>query len=207
MKKAVIDIDGVLNNYPETSIAFCNSYLGTNFTTLEEMKTALSYKEYKLMREEYIKSAFKHDAPLREGAKELIDYLKRKGYLIYIITSRQLFKENQLEKTILWLKKHKIDYDYIYCSIKKDFTIFEKFGYIDFVIEDNVKNLYNIEKINGQADYYNVINSENKNFTCKFKRVTNLIDVIKDMEGLFYKQFYKQFYEQEIIEKGSNNNE
>lgn len=202
MKKAVIDIDGVLNNYPETSIAFCNSYLGTSFTTLEEMKTTLTFREYKSMKEKYIRSAFKHDAELKKGAKELIDYLKQKGYLIYIITSRQLFKENQLEKTILWLRKHKIDYDYIYCSIKKDFTIFEKFGYVDFVIEDNVKNLYSIEKINGRADYFNVINSENKNYTCKFRRVTNLADVIKDMEGLFY-----EFYEQEMTEKRLNNNE
>lgn len=199
MKKAVIDIDGVLNNYPETSISFFNSQLGTKFTTLEEMKTTLTFQEYKSVRKEYIRSATKHDAPLKEGAKELIDYLKQKGYLIYIVTSRQLFKENQLEKTILWLKKHKIDYDYIYCSIKKDFTIFEKFGHVDFVIEDNVKNLYDIEKINGQADYFNVMNSENKDFTCKFRRVTDLADVIKDMEGLFY--------EQELIEKKLNDNE
>jgi|SRR5690554_1632508 len=199
MKKAVLDIDGVLNNYPETSISFFNSYLGTNFTTLEEMKTILSFKEYKSIKKEYVRSASKHDAPLKEGAKELVDYLKRKGYLIYIVTSRQLFKENQLEKTILWLKKRKIDYDYIYCSIKKDFTIFEKFGHVDFVIEDNVKNLYNIEKINGDADYFNVINSENKDYTCKFRRVTNLVDVIRDMEGLFYKQ--------ELIEKRLNDNE
>lgn len=199
MKKAVIDIDGVLNNYPETSISFFNSQLGTKFTTLEEMKTTLTFKEYKSVRKEYIRSATKHDAPLKEGAKELIDYLKQKGYLIYIVTSRQLFKENQLEKTILWLKKHKIDYDYIYCSIKKDFTIFEKFGHVDFVIEDNVKNLYDIEKINGQADYFNVMNSENKDYTCKFRRVTDLADVIKDMEGLFY--------EQEMIEKRLTDNE
>lgn len=199
MKKAVIDIDGVLNNYPETSISFFNSQLGTKFTTLEEMKTTLTFQEYKSVRKEYIRSATKHDAPLKEGAKELIDYLKQKGYLIYIVTSRQLFKENQLEKTILWLKKHKIDYDYIYCSIKKDFTIFEKFGHVDFVIEDNVKNLYDIEKINGDADYFNVMNSENKDFTCKFRRVTDLADVIKDMEGLFY--------EQEMIEKRLTGNE
>lgn len=199
MKKAVIDIDGVLNNYPETSISFFNSQLGTKFTTLEEMKTTLTFQEYKSVRKEYIRSATKHDAPLKEGAKELIDYLKQKGYLIYIVTSRQLFKENQLEKTILWLKKHEIDYDYIYCSIKKDFTIFEKFGHVDFVIEDNVKNLYDIEKINGQADYFNVMNSENKDYTCKFRRVTDLVDVIKDMEGLFY--------EQEMIEKRLTDNE
>lgn len=199
MKKAVIDIDGVLNNYPETSISFFNSHLDTKFTTLEEMKTTLTFKEYKSVRKEYIRSATKHDAPLKEGAKELIDYLKQKGYLIYIVTSRQLFKENQLEKTILWLKKHKIDYDYIYCSIKKDFTIFEKFGHVDFVIEDNVKNLYDIEKINGDANYFNVMNSENKDYTCKFRRVTDLADVIKDMEGLFY--------EQEMIEKRLTDNE
>lgn len=199
MKKAVIDIDGVLNNYPETSISFCNHYLGTSFTTLEEMKTSLTFREYKDMRKNYIRSSHKHDAALKEGAKELIDYLRKNGYLIYIITSRQLFIENQLEKTILWLRKHQIDYDYIYCSIKKDFTIFEKFGYVDFVIEDNVKNLYNIERINGDAEYFNVVNSENKDFACKFKRVTNLLDVIREMEGLFY--------EQEIIEKRLSSNE
>lgn len=199
MKKAVIDIDGVLNNYPETSISFCNHYLGTSFTTLEEMKMSLTFREYKDMRKNYIRSSHKHDAALKEGAKELIDYLRKNDYLIYIVTSRQLFKENQLEKTILWLKKHQIDYDYIYCSIKKDFTIFEKFGYVDFVIEDNVKNLYNIERINGNAEYFNVVNSENKDFACKFKRVTNLSDVIREMEGLFY--------EQEMTEKRLNNNE
>lgn len=163
MKKAVIDIDGVLNYYPQTNIDFVNDKLNTNYKTLFELKEALNYNTYHALKEEYRKSNYKHDAKVREGAKEFIDYLSKNDYLIFIITSRDLFKYNQLENTILWLKKNNIHYDYIYQSYKKDFTIFEKFGHVDIVIEDNVDNITKIQKINYNAIYINIINEENKN--------------------------------------------
>lgn len=161
MKKAVIDIDGVLNYYPDTFINFINDTLKRNYKTLDEVKEHLSYKDYKNYKIMYRQSEYKHNAKIRKYAKKLISYL-RKNYLIYIVTSRELFKYNQLEKTILWLSKNKIHYDYIYCSMKKDYTIFEKFGHVDLVIEDSLDNLFKINKINGDALYFNVINSENK---------------------------------------------
>lgn len=184
MKKAIIDIDGVLNNYPYNQIQFFNDELGTEFKTLSDAKNALSYNEYKEMKKRYRQSSAKHDAPLTVGAREMIDYLKANDYLIYIVTSRQLFTENQLEKTITWLKKNGINYDYIYCSIKKDFTIFEKFGHIDFAIEDNVNNIENIKQINGDdAFYFNVINIDNEDRACTCKRVYSLFEVIEHMEA------------------------
>mgnify|MGYP000994289837 CR=1 FL=1 len=179
MKKAIIDIDGVLNNYPQTLIDYCNYSLKTNFKTLHEIKSALSFIDYRKMKENYINSEFKNDANVKENAVILLNLLKQTGYLIYIITSRDLFKNNQLERTINWLKKNRLIYDYIYCSAKKDFTIFEKFGHVDLVVEDNVDNLNNIKRINGDALYINVINSENIDYEFNGIRVNSLIEIFK----------------------------
>lgn len=179
MKKAIIDIDGVLNNYPEIQIEFMNMTLGTDFKTLTDIKNNLSYISYRQLKESYRASVYKHEAIPKAGAKELLEYLRKNNYLIYIVTSRQLFKSNMLEKTILWLRNNGLVYDYIYCSIKKDFTIFEKFGHVDIVIEDNCDNLINIQKINGDdCQYINVINSENINSEYIGTRVTNMNDVL-----------------------------
>ena len=183
MRKAIIDIDGVLNYYPHTFIDYCNHVLLTSFTTLAEVKAAISYSEYKHIKHEYRCSEFKHNATVRSGANELFDYLKSQGYLIYIVTSRQLFADNCLERTINWLKKNGLNYDYIYCSVKKDFTIFEKFGHVDFVIDDNVDNINNIKKINGDnCLYFNVVNSENVDEKCdaiRFESLENVVEFIK----------------------------
>lgn len=167
MKKAVIDIDGVLNNYPQTFIDFVNDKLNTDFNTLKEIKAMIPYSLYKKLKEEYRTSAYKNSAIPKEGAKELLEYLHNKRYLIYIITARPLFKYNLLENTILWLRACDLYYDYIYCSQKKDFTIFEKFGHIDFVIDDNCDNINNIKNINGNdCIYINIINNDNENSFC-----------------------------------------
>ena len=183
MKKAVIDIDGVLNYYPQTQIDYFNSCLGTEYKTLSEIKESLSYKDYKYYKTEYRMSGFKHDAKPSKGAKKLLKYLRNNNYLIYIITARELFKYNQLEKTILWLNKNNLCYDYIYCTQKKDFTIFEKFGHIDLVIEDNCDNLEKIKRVNGKkCIYINVINSENIDRKYKGYRVVGLDEVIDILE-------------------------
>jgi len=183
MKKAIIDIDGVLNYYPQTQIDYFNWCLDTNYKTLEEIKKNVVYSEYKYLKTMYRQSAFKHNCKASKGAKKLLKYLRDNDYLIYIITARELFKYNQLEKTILWLQNNKLVYDYIYCTQKKDFTIFEKFGHVDLVIEDNCDNLEKIKKINGKnCNYINVINNENKNIKYKGVRVKDLDEVINILE-------------------------
>jgi len=183
MKKAIIDIDGVLNNYPQTQINFFNNVLNTNYTTLDEIKTNISYKDYKRLKEAYRQSSFKHNAKPSYGASRVLNYLKNNDYLIYIITARELFKYNQLEKTILWLKNNKLNYDYIYCTQKKDFTIFEKFGHVDLVIEDNCDNIEKIKAINGpDCMYINVMNDDNKNIDyngIRVKKLTDIINILK----------------------------
>lgn len=181
MKKAVIDIDGVLNYYPETILQFISDKLGVSFESLNSAKSNLSYYEYNLIKAQYRNSDYKHNATVRKGAKKLLNYLTQHDYLIYIITSRELYKNDMLEKTICWLKKNELRYDFIYESRKKDFTIFEKFNDIDIVIEDNVDNIKNIMKVSN-AKCYNIINSDNFSLSINCKRVNDLNDIIVDLE-------------------------
>lgn len=163
MKKAVIDIDGVLNNYPATFVNFVNDRLNTSFESLYTIKASLSYVGYRQLKEEYRQSNYKHNAEVKQHAKELLDYLHDNDFFVFIVTSRELFKNNQLERTVMWLKQNKLAYDYMYCSAKKDFTIIEKFGHVDVVVEDNADNINRIAKFNGNAAYFHVINHDNVN--------------------------------------------
>jgi uncharacterized HAD superfamily protein len=168
MKKAIVDIDGVLNYYPDTFISYVNDTLNTEFSTLSKVKESISYFLYKQLKEDYRQSNYKHRAIPARGAKQMLKALRDNDYLIYIVTSRPLFKYNMLEDTIKWLKDNDLVYDYIYCSQKKDFTIFEKFGHVDFVIDDNCNNIDTIAKINGdECVYVNVINNDNRSKKCK----------------------------------------
>ena len=110
MKKAIIDIDGVLNTYPKTQIDYFNFMLDKDYKSLDEIKNNLSYNKYKYLKNQYRQSAFKHNCKASPGAKKLLKYLRDNNYLIYIITARELFKYNQLEKTILWLQNNKLVY-------------------------------------------------------------------------------------------------
>lgn len=179
MKKAIVDIDGVLNDYPQTFIDYVNDIRDYNFETLKEIKQNIPYALYKEYKSAYRQSSYKNECSPKFGASELLHYLRSNGYLIYIVTARPLFDYNLLENTILWLNRNNLIYDYIYCSAKKDFTIFEKFGHVDFVIDDNCDNINKIYDINGNdCIYINMINSENVNKDCKGERYTNIPDVV-----------------------------
>lgn len=178
MKIAIIDIDGVLNYYPRTFLDFVSNTTEQNFNTLLEAKNSIPYEKYKELKRRYRKSEYKHNAKPRVGAKALLQYLHKHNYLIYIITSRELYKDKMLQNTILWLRRNKLIYDFIYESRKKDFTIFEKFKDIDIVIEDNVDNIKNIMKISS-AKCYNVINEDNKDMSVDCHRVKDLFEIVK----------------------------
>lgn len=183
MKIAIIDIDGVLNYYPQTFLDFLYKEKNCKYETLNSAKESISYAEYKILKSKYRNSDYKHDAEPRKGSSELLYYLRENNYLIYIITARELYKNDMLEKTICWLKKNNLIYDFIYMSKKKDFTIFEKFKNIDLIIEDNVDNINNIMKI-CNIKCYNIINKDNQKFKANDAciRVNNLFDIITDLE-------------------------
>ena len=161
MKKLMLDIDGVLNDYPKTFINYVNDNTHNNFKSLQELKETLSFSEFRRLKDSYKFSDYKHKAKLREGALELVNKLNKK-YLVYIVTSRDLNEKNQLELTLNWLKTNNIKYDYICQSNKTLADLESKFNEpFDLVIDDDYKNviqakLFGCKKIIDVTEYRNL---------------------------------------------------
>lgn len=138
-KICAIDIDGVLSDYPACWIKFANSILKTNFKTLFELKEKLSYSQYKKLKHLYRKSGYKADLPVKDGAVELTQKLRAKGYKIVIITARPFSEYPEMFKhTRHWLNINEFDYDYLIEGGKtKHLKVLSEFPHIKFFIEDN----------------------------------------------------------------------
>lgn len=154
----IIDIDGVLNYYPDTYIDFVNEQLGTEYRSLHEVKEAVTYKRYKELKYQYRASGYKEDLLVRYWGKEMLQYIKSKGYYIIILTARPVDEVNSLVmQTTNWLKKNKLEYDYLTFEKDKDLEILVKFKNIKFAIDDNralankiAKQGYKVFLINNQ---------------------------------------------------------
>lgn len=185
MKNVIIDIDGVVNYYPQTILNFCKDKKGIDCNTLLELKQMLSYREYQDTKAEYRKSSYKHDAKIRKNIKVLIEYFRSQGYFIIFLTARQA-NESMIQNTIKWLKKNDIYFDYIYFSHKKDLQIYEKFCNTEIVIDDSVANLEKILKIKPNARYYLISNKDNKQYkkAKEIIEISDLLEIIQHEQGV-----------------------
>lgn len=136
-----IDIDGVLNDYPDCWVNYLNEALGTEYADLNEAKANVPFAIYNYAKEKYRSSGIKEMLPVKPDAKQLMRVLKSYGYIIVIMTSRPIYQnQNVFEQTVRWLKKNGLPYDDLFFTDKKNMTIAKYFPNIEFVIEDNRKN-------------------------------------------------------------------
>lgn len=180
MKNVIIDIDGVVNYYPQTILNFCRVEKGIDCKTLLELKETVPYRKYQDFKSEYRKSDYKHNADIRKNIKVLIKYFKSQGYFIIFLTARQA-TEDMIQNTIKWLKKNDICFDYIYFSHKKDLQVYEKFCHTDIVIDDSVANLEKISKLKPNARFYLISNKDNEKYE-KSEKITEIHDLLEIIE-------------------------
>lgn len=151
-KTCIFDIDGVLNYYPQCYIDFVNKELGLKLETLDVIKTVLSQKDYKALKYKYRTCGIKEELKVRQSAKDLMYKLKQMGYYIIVLSSRPVDKINALiMQTTNWLKDNGIDYDYLMFGENKHLDIIQKFGNVEFVVEDNRAFANNIAKHGNQV--------------------------------------------------------
>lgn len=139
-----VDVDGILNHYPDCWVDFINSETGLNFKDKNEAKEKLSAEEYKYLKDKYRKSDFKANLKIREEALEILKYLKGKGYFILVVTTRPFEDYSSLAvMTRKWLEKNNFPFDALE---KKSISSLKKFPCVDFHIEDEIEDANFIAK-------------------------------------------------------------
>jgi uncharacterized HAD superfamily protein len=137
-KLCALDIDGVLNTYPDCWVEFINAQLGTSYGTLSEAKKILSYKTYKDLKHFYRTSGYKRNLPIMDDAVRLTKALRALEYKIVIVTSRPFDDYPGLKwDTEYWLDKNGFEYDDLLHSRYKHADIVLHYPEIEFMVEDN----------------------------------------------------------------------
>jgi len=145
-KICAIDLDGVLAEYPNTWVNFANNKLNTNYD-LHELKDKISFNEYRALKEKYRTCGIKATIPVMTGARDLILRLRKKGFMIIILTARPLFQYKEvLRDTIFWLKNNDIEHDLLFWGKDKDLQIIKYFSDLNFMVEDNAEIANKIAK-------------------------------------------------------------
>lgn len=133
-----LDLDGVLNYYPQPWVDFINQWLDTNFTDLNEAKSSIPYQTYRDLKYEYRESGYKTSLEVRAGAVELTKMLKEKKYTILILTSRPFHDHKSLFKqTVDWLQVNDLQFDGIIFGHNKHAEILNQAPSLRFMVEDH----------------------------------------------------------------------
>ena len=129
----LIDIDGVLNNYP---ICFYDWVLSTyNKKYSEFINNPVEYERYKHL---YRSSDAKSKLQVIPSSIEALDKLKLKKYKIILFTNRPFSKYFLMYSyTLQWLSDNSIPYDYLLSSENRKIIDCKGINNIKFIIDDN----------------------------------------------------------------------
>lgn len=138
-----IDIDGVITNEKKGKenvwLKSLNNYFQKEITRKKDVYNFteaydISFEDLKGFLEDKLQEIYSN-VDISPNAKKIIDKIKNKGHTVYLVTARH--KEFR-PLTIQWLKKHNINYDYLYHDHNKAELALEK--NIELFIEDNKSN-------------------------------------------------------------------
>ena len=133
---AAFDIDGVLNNYPQSWLDFINANNEFPIHDLRDAKKLLSYQRYKELKQAYRKAG--EQASVASEASLVTAELKSLGFKIVLITLRPFeLYDNLYKDTIHWLEDNKITYDSVIGDKNKHIRILHEYPLLSFMVEDH----------------------------------------------------------------------
>jgi FMN phosphatase YigB (HAD superfamily) len=133
----IIDIDGVLNDYPQCFYRWITTAYGAS-----AMDGLLQDRaRYETMKDEYRASGAKRTLPVDNDSRAALKILKRKGIPIVLLTDRPYMKSKRISyDTMAWLDASDIPYDYLFWSYGQSKThIVKKVKSVLFMIDDKPK--------------------------------------------------------------------
>lgn len=180
---AVVDIDGVLNEYPASLLQFIAKKTGRECASLAEAKKELGLL-YDKIKHEFRESGLEAQQLPRPEAKKLLDWLRANNYSIVLLTSRPATEYRCIEvDTLEWLKKHELPYDLVLFAEDKLREVRRRGWKVRFVLEDDLANALRFAEEGYRVYWLNTSGSFVKVSTSLIE-VENLLEVIE-----FEKQF------------------
>jgi len=139
-KTVMVDIDGVLTDYPGCFLRWVEQFTGINYVNVQVMKSVLGIPAYEIIKEQYRDSGVKRSLPLNQDAFEILVVCKRMDYIILVVTTRP-DREPVRTDTMFWLHDKHIPYDNVFfVTDKKEFV---KEHTIDIIMDDEMDKLVN----------------------------------------------------------------
>jgi len=185
----IIDIDGCLNHYPNPLKMWAEVFL--NLDQSESKKAIKKNNDLELLKKTYRHSNMLSYYLPREGAREVLEKLKRNGYSVTMLTSRNP-KKNPEIKTITenWLYKHKIPFDSIIFTKNKSDHIKKNENKIIMVVEDEPEILNSFKKLKTEIVVFK--NDLNKDINQPhFHTVSSWREIGKLIEGFMHKKYHE----------------
>jgi len=146
---AIIDIDGVLNDYPQCFYRWIEVNHGKGM--LEGILQDRS--RYEIMKDEYRESGAKRKLPVNMDSRGALRILKDRGVPIILLTDRPYMKIKRVAyDTMAWLDSFGIPYDYLFWSYGQSKThIAKKVKSVAFVVDDKPKTCQQFHNIGVRA--------------------------------------------------------
>lgn len=175
---ALVDIDGVLAQFPQYFIKCFNEEYHTDYKRYDDIPVEIRnvYKEY------YRASGKKAEIPLLSGAKEFLDQLKQRNYTIILFTNRPVYLyKNIAYDTTKWATINNLSYDAILFAEDKMLDVIKKFNVsnIKLYVEDNISNANNVNKLGIRT--FLLKNELNQNDLHKTSENLILVDKLDDV--------------------------
>lgn len=166
----ITDIDGCLTDYPAVFLSWLSEFKELSFNSLEELKDSISNDEYEVLKHSYRTSGIKRNLPVFSGAKETLNGLKKKGMIIWIVTTRPGW-EPVLSDTKFWLDKNEMCYDELFFVNNKQVFIEQMIDRgIKIAIDDEYEVVEFASNLNINALHFN---NQNKSINNKIVVVNN----------------------------------
>lgn len=143
----IIDIDGVLADYPNCFYEYC---VKTFYPEFSRQEFAKFYADSNLLQREAMKTSYrqsgvKASVPVIPGSKQLLDAIKRKSngnMKIILMTNRPYSKFYRIyPDTLTWLAKNSLPYDGIIWAEDKGVETVQKFKNVMWAVDDNPDNI------------------------------------------------------------------
>jgi 5'(3')-deoxyribonucleotidase len=132
-----IDIDGVLNNYPDCWLLYINQCKKTNFKSKEDALTSLGRQVYDEIKHNYRTSGYKYSLNIDDNTRGLVNEIY-KNYNVLIMTTRPFDDYPEMYNlTEKWLSSNSIKYDMLMSKSEKNI---KKNQNIKFHIDDELEH-------------------------------------------------------------------